>query len=122
MMEREEVSNEVEEFSNIGEVEIKEQDRLLPIANIIRLMKQALPQTGKISKDAKDTVSECVSEFIMFVTSEAADRCVQEKRKTINGEDLLWAMQTLGFEFYVEPLKVYLSKIREAQRSTNIRE
>ncbi|KAI3633212.1 hypothetical protein MIR68_008750 [Amoeboaphelidium protococcarum] len=122
MMEREEVSNEVEEFSNIGEVEIKEQDRLLPIANIIRLMKQALPQTGKISKDAKDTVSECVSEFIMFVTSEAADRCVQEKRKTINGEDLLWAMQTLGFEFYVEPLKVYLSKIREAQRSTNVRE
>ena len=27
----------------------------------------------------------CVSEFISFITSEASDRCLQEKRKTING-------------------------------------
>eukprot|EP00970_Alexandrium_tamarense_P020799 scaffold15698_cov283-Alexandrium_tamarense.AAC.1 len=41
---------------------------------------------------------------------------MQEKRKTINGDDLLWAMSTLGFDKYVEPLKVYLSKYREAVR------
>jgi hypothetical protein len=29
-----------------------------------------------------------------------------EKRKTINGEDILFAMSTLGFDNYVEPLKV----------------
>lgn len=43
----------------------------------------------------------------------ASDRCSQEKRKTINGEDILYAMSTLGFDNYVEPLKVYLSKYRE---------
>ena len=43
----------------------------------------------------------------------ASDKCQREKRKTINGEDLLWAMSTLGFEEYVEPLKVYLMKYRE---------
>jgi len=28
---------------------------------------------------------------------------------------LLWAMSTLGFEEYVEPLKVYLHKYRETE-------
>merc|ERR1711907_127349 len=64
----------------------------------------------------KETVQECVSEFISFITSEASDKCLQEKRKTINGDDLLWAMSTLGFDKYVEPLKLYLSKYREAVR------
>lgn len=51
-----------------------------------------------------------MSEFICFITSEASDKCKQEKRKTINGEDLLWAMSTLGFDKYVDPLKIYLAK------------
>ncbi len=43
----------------------------------------------------------------------ASDKCQQEKRKTINGDDLLWAMATLGFDRYIEPLKTYLTKYRE---------
>nr|GMC70648.1 nuclear transcription factor Y subunit B-3-like [Ipomoea batatas] len=89
----------------------REQDRFLPIANVSRIMKKALPANAKISKDAKETVQECVSEFISFITGEASDKCQREKRKTINGDDLLWAMTTLGFEEYVEPLKIYLAKI-----------
>eukprot|EP00578_Thalassiosira_sp_NH16_P025462 CAMPEP_0181099114 /NCGR_PEP_ID=MMETSP1071-20121207/12488_1 /TAXON_ID=35127 /ORGANISM="Thalassiosira sp., Strain NH16" /LENGTH=230 /DNA_ID=CAMNT_0023181757 /DNA_START=181 /DNA_END=870 /DNA_ORIENTATION=+ len=96
--------------------EIREQDRYLPIANISRIMKNRLPENAKIAKDSKETVQECVSEFISFITSEASDKCMQEKRKTINGDDLLWAMSTLGFDKYVEPLKVYLAKYREAAR------
>lgn len=79
-------------------------------------MKNTLPENAKIAKDSKETVQECVSEFISFITSEASDKCLQEKRKTINGDDLLWAMSTLGFDKYVEPLKLYLSKYREAVR------
>uniref|UniRef100_A0A0E0PNM9 Transcription factor CBF/NF-Y/archaeal histone domain-containing protein n=1 Tax=Oryza rufipogon TaxID=4529 RepID=A0A0E0PNM9_ORYRU len=45
----------------------------------------------------------------------ASDKCQREKRKTINGDDLLWAMATLGFEDYIEPLKVYLQKYREME-------
>ncbi|XP_010939223.1 nuclear transcription factor Y subunit B-3 [Elaeis guineensis] len=93
----------------------REQDRFLPIANVSRIMKKALPANAKISKDAKETVQECVSEFISFITGEASDKCQREKRKTINGDDLLWAMTTLGFEDYVEPLKVYLQKFREME-------
>ncbi|XP_031114172.1 nuclear transcription factor Y subunit B-1-like [Ipomoea triloba] len=97
---------------------IREQDRFLPIANISRIMKKALPASGKIAKDAKETVQECVSEFISFVTSEASDKCQKEKRKTINGDDLLWAMATLGFEDYIDPLKVYLTRYREMEGDT----
>jgi nuclear transcription Y subunit beta len=96
------------------EVEIREQDRYLPVANIARIMKKVLPNNGKIAKDAKEAIQECVSEFISFITSEASDKCQQEKRKTINGDDILWAMGTLGFEKYLEPLKLYLLKYREA--------
>lgn len=93
----------------------REQDIYLPIANVARIMKNAVPQTGKIAKDAKECVQECVSEFISFITSEASERCHQEKRKTINGEDILFAMSTLGFDMYVEPLKLYLQKFREVR-------
>nr|CAG4650494.1 EOG090X0DUU [Sida crystallina] len=93
---------------------LREQDRFLPIANVARIMKKTIPRTGKIAKDARECVQECVSEFISFITSEASERCHQEKRKTINGEDILFAMSTLGFDNYVEPLKIYLQKYRES--------
>ncbi|KAL5555423.1 hypothetical protein UlMin_037659 [Ulmus minor] len=93
----------------------KEQDRFLPIANVGRIMKKVIPGNGKISKDAKETVQECVSEFISFVTGEASDKCQREKRKTVNGDDIIWATTTLGFENYVSPLKVYLEKYREIE-------
>ena len=57
-----------------------------------------------------------MSEFISFITSEASDRCLQEKRKTINGEDIILAMLTLGFDSYVEPLRTFLTKVRDASK------
>ena len=79
-----------EEGVTYREVEIREQDRFLPIANIARIMKKVLPSNAKIAKEAKESIQECVSEFISFITSEASDKCQQEKRKTINGDDILW--------------------------------
>jgi len=43
----------------------------------------------------------------------ASEKCHQEKRKTVNGEDILFAMTSLGFENYSEALKIYLSKYRD---------
>lgn len=102
---------------NMSDGSSKDQERLLPIANVGRIMKKSLPANAKISKEAKETVQECVSEFISFITGEAADKCQREKRKTINGEDLLWAMTTLGFQKYVGSLKTYLSKYARASDS-----
>jgi len=95
--------------------EYREQDRYLPIANVSRIMKQSVPPTAKIAKDAKECIQECVSEFISFITSEAAEKCQLEKRKTIAGEDVLYAMINLGFENYAEALKIHLVKLRQYQ-------
>uniref|UniRef100_A0A7N0SZQ3 Transcription factor CBF/NF-Y/archaeal histone domain-containing protein n=1 Tax=Kalanchoe fedtschenkoi TaxID=63787 RepID=A0A7N0SZQ3_KALFE len=118
-------SRESFEYSFVGgnceEGLIREQDRLLPIANVGRLMKQILPPNAKISKEAKETMQECVSEFISFVTGEASDRCHKEKRKTVNGDDICWALETLGFDDYADSLKRYLHKFRvfEGERVTS---
>ena len=126
---------EEEEDEAPREGELREQDRFLPIYNISKVMKKVVPHSGKVAKEARECVQECVSEFISFITryclilivltetfshhqhfSEASERCQAEKRKTINGEDILFAMSTLGFDNYVEPLKLYLQKYREAMK------
>ena len=93
----------------------------LPVANISRLMKQTLPPSYKISREAKETMSVFVSEFILFLTSEASDRCADEKRKTITGEDLLNAMKTLGFEHYEMVCRIWLSKNRAVRLKIDVR-
>ncbi|XP_019252711.1 PREDICTED: nuclear transcription factor Y subunit B-5-like [Nicotiana attenuata] len=93
----------------------KEQDRLLPIANVGRIMKQSLPTNAKISKEAKETMQECVSEFIGFVTGEASEKCRKERRKTVNGDDVCWALGTLGFDDYGGAMKRYLHRYREIE-------
>lgn len=87
----------------------------MPIANVIRIMRKVLPAHAKIADDAKETIQECVSEYISFITSEANDRCQREQRKTITAEDVLWAMSKLGFDEYIEPLSLYLQRYREIE-------
>ena len=107
-------------------------------APVARIMKTALPENAKIAKEAKECMQECVSEFISFITSEgqsslvwlqhgksnlsqypASEKCQQEKRKTVNGEDILFAMTSTGFENYAEALKIYLAKYREVSHVTS---
>ncbi|KAH7543054.1 nuclear transcription factor Y subunit B-4 [Ziziphus jujuba] len=95
---------------------VDEQDRLLPIANVGRIMKQILPPSAKISKEAKETIQECATEFISFVTGEASDKCHKENRKTVNGDDICWALGALGFDDYAELILRYLHRHREAER------
>ncbi|RVX11671.1 Nuclear transcription factor Y subunit B-5 [Vitis vinifera] len=76
------------------------QDLLLPIANVGRIMKQILPPGAKVSKEAKETVQECVSEFVKFVTGEASAKCRKEDRQTVTVDDICWALSALGLDDY----------------------
>ncbi|CAI0378788.1 unnamed protein product, partial [Linum tenue] len=94
---------------------LREQDQYMPIANVIRIMRRILPAHAKISDDAKETIQECVSEYISFVTGEANERCQREQRKTVTADDVIWAMGKLGFDSYVDPLSLFLARYREAE-------
>ncbi|CAK7340675.1 unnamed protein product [Dovyalis caffra] len=91
-----------------------EQDRLLPIANVGRVMKQQLPPTARISKEAKRRMQECATEFVSFVTGEASSKCQKDHRKIVNGDDVCWALSSLGFDDCAEATVRYLHKYREA--------
>ncbi|KAL8028897.1 hypothetical protein ABFX02_14G192400 [Erythranthe guttata] len=88
----------------------------LPIANVGRMMKKILPPSAKISREAKERMQQCASEFICFVTGEAAHRCQKENRKTVNGDDICWALSSLGFDNYSEAMLRYLQNFREFER------
>jgi hypothetical protein len=68
----------------------KEGGNHLPIANITRIMKKAIPSHAKISKEAKDCVQESLSEFLLFITSEYV-RVLTELR--------FWFSSTPHFQF-----------------------
>ena len=99
--------------------QINEYDNYLPLANIGRIIKNNLPKDVKLSKSSKETFQECVSEFISFITSEANDKCNVEKRKIIKGEDIIYALNNLGFEKYCPILEAYLDKYKQSQSNNN---
>ena len=84
-------------------------------------MKNALPNDTKISKEARECVQECVSEFIAFITCETCEITQSEKRKTINGEDIIKAMEELNFENYLDHIKFYNRKYKEALRKNEMK-
>lgn len=89
---------------------IKEQDHLLPICNVGRIMNQNFPWNAKISKESKEIMQECMSEFISFVTSEASKKYRRGKRKIMNGYYIWWALGSLQFDDYAHPFRRYLNR------------
>ena len=110
----------LEQFEN------EEENKFLPIAVVGRMMRDTLtpcPEilqpslhsgfnsqsssrftSAKISKEAKETMQEFLTEFILFMTSEAWEICESNDRKTILGTDLIKAMHNLDFDHYVDIL------------------
>lgn len=93
---------------------MREPDQYVPITNVTRIMRRILPTHARISEDAKETIQVCVSEFIHFITTDANDRCRWQQRRTVTSDDVLSAMERLGFDDYVEPLASFLGRHRDA--------
>jgi nuclear transcription Y subunit beta len=87
----------------------------LPMANLVRLMRQVLPTDVKISTRAKDLIHDCAVEFVGFVGSEASECATAQHRRTIAPEDFTRSFQTLGLDDYVGPLSNYIHRYRENQ-------
>lgn len=90
----------------------KNEEQHIPIVQLTRIMRRALPSHVKISDGAKESIQLCLSEFMSIITSEASERCKIEHRKIVTANDLIWAMDRLGFEDYVGPLVFYLQRYR----------
>eukprot|EP00128_Syssomonas_multiformis_P007087 Colp12_sorted_trinity150504_noHs@12409 len=87
-----------------------ESELSLPKATIYKLIKEMLPNDIKMAGDARDLISECCTEFVHLISSEANAICTKENKKTILAEHVLTALKTLGFEDYIEECKDVLKE------------
>ncbi|KAL6633631.1 hypothetical protein ACP70R_026302 [Stipagrostis hirtigluma subsp. patula] len=109
---------EDEKLPEGSDVEAKEDVTTgLPMANIVRLMRQVIPTHVKISARAKQLTHDCAVEFVGFVGGEASERARSQHRRTIAPEDFTWSFHALGFDNYVHPMRTYIRRYREYQNA-----
>ncbi|CAN0908749.1 Nuclear transcription factor Y subunit B-6 [Linum grandiflorum] len=96
-----------------GRPPLQPKEKDMPVSNIMRIMKRALPPNAKITNASKETVQKYVTQYISLVTVEASARCKRDMRTTLTADDLLWALGHLGFEGFVQPLTEYRDMYRK---------
>ncbi|XP_062221367.1 nuclear transcription factor Y subunit B-1-like [Phragmites australis] len=89
----------------------------LPMANLVRLMRQVIPTKARISARAKQLTHDCAIEFVGFVGGEASERAMAQHRRTIAPEDFTWSFRRLGLDNYVDPLTTYIRRYRDYQNA-----
>ena len=104
------------EAATIAELALREQDRLMPLSNVAKLMAKALPHNAKITRESKHAMQEIVSEAILFVTSEAMNNVREGNRRSMRAEDLASACRTLDLTEFAEVVEA--SVPHEMQQST----
>ncbi|KAG2653667.1 hypothetical protein PVAP13_1NG467300 [Panicum virgatum] len=56
----------------------------LPMANLVRLMRQVIPKGVKVSARAKHLTHDCTVEFVGFVAGEASEKAQAQHRRIIS--------------------------------------
>lgn len=70
----------------------------------------------KVSNEARQRFLDSATEFVMFITQEASDRCTAERRRIMNSNDILTAVEALGFgQQYAAVARRALVRLGEAQ-------
>ena len=95
--------------SDTNKKSIEESDRLLPINNVLKIMRDNLPYGCKISSDVKERMNECVTELVGFVCNQASEEHMLPRRmKTLQTEPIITSLEELDLEIFVKPLRLYL--------------
>ncbi|KAM3302613.1 nuclear transcription factor Y subunit B-6 [Capsicum chacoense] len=75
-------------------------------------MHKTFSMHSTINDDTVKAIQKIMSYFIQRITIKANEYCHMNKRKTLTAEDILWAMNNVGLNNYVEFLTDYLHKYR----------
>ncbi|KAG1466055.1 hypothetical protein G6F56_004766 [Rhizopus delemar] len=88
----------------------------LPKATVQKLISEMMPEDVVCAKDTRDLLIDCCVEFIHLIASESNEICDKETKKTIAGEHVISALQTLGFEEYVEEVEEVYKDHKKQQK------
>merc|ERR1712029_1072404 len=83
---------------------------------VSRIIKEALPPSVKVSKEAQAAVAKAASVFVLYATSCANNVALKSHRKTIHGNDVIKAMDDMEFEKFIKPLENSLDCWKESQQ------
>lgn len=90
-------------------IDVKEENSPA-LADVLKTMKSILPTSCSVDPDALDLVKKCVSRFISSVSSEAISRSVHNGSNALTSDDIVGALDTIGYEDYKLPIELYLAK------------
>lgn len=79
-----------------------------------KIISEILPSDLAFSKDARLVLIECCIEFIMILSTESNDIAEKEAKKTIASDHVLKALQELGYDDYIAPIKNLLNQHKES--------
>ncbi|PVU99131.1 hypothetical protein BB559_000993 [Furculomyces boomerangus] len=113
-------------MENDNEIQVEESvitidDLDLPMANIVRIIKDSIPEGTMIQKEVRMAVSRACTVFINYLCSAqvliivkgANDMARSSGHKTVQAKDILSALPELEMEEYVEILKEELEEFQE---------
>ncbi|XP_043644778.1 DNA polymerase epsilon subunit 3 [Drosophila teissieri] len=97
------------------------EDLNLPNAVIARLIKESLPESASVSKEARAAITRAASVFAIFVTSSSTALAHKQNHKTITAKDILQTLTELDFESFVpsltQDLEVYRKMVKDKKES-----
>merc|ERR1712203_798831 len=99
--------------SNMAE---RPEDLNLPTAIVTKMIKDCLPATCKVSKEANVAIAKAASVFVLYATSSANTVAKENNRKTITGGDVVTAMGEMEFDKFVRPLENSLAIWKRGQQ------
>ena len=84
------------------------EDLNLPGSIVSRIVKDALPDGTKVSKEAQQAIAKAASVFVLYATSCSNQIAQNSNRKTIHGQDVISAMEDMEFDKFIRPLEANL--------------
>ncbi|KAI8866252.1 histone-fold-containing protein [Ramicandelaber brevisporus] len=89
----------------------------LPRSTVARMVQEYMPSDLTCTKEAKDLIGECCTEFIHLLATQATEQCEKSSKKTITADHVLDALKALGYESYLPALNDVLEEHKgEEQR------
>ena len=74
---------------------LREQDRLMPVSIVAKLMAKELPRHAKITRESKEAMQEMVSEIMLCISGEAMDISFAAGDRAVHVDSLVAACRTL---------------------------
>merc|ERR1712029_1304116 len=105
-----------EQKNRVKNMAERPEDLNLPGSIVSRIIKDALPDGTKVSKEAQQAIAKAASVFVLYATSCSNQIASKANRKTIHGQDVISAMEDMEFDKFIRPLESNLECWKESQQ------